>query len=487
MRKLLAVALLALLAISYATEYEIEDDVLVLGQDTFDQALAEFSHILVEFYAPWCGHCKKLAPEYAKAAQSLKAEGSTIKLAKVDSTVHPTVSGRYEVKGYPTLKFFVHGNPIPFEGGRTEGEIVNWVKRKVQPSSVQIDSVEEFETTLKSHDVVVVFWGDSSSPHWSVFETVSRVFDDVHFVSTTHEELKKKHNADSDDVVTLFKNFDEGVVDYEGDFTSDLVTNFIKEHQFPTIMGFDQKIAQKIFSEQTPALFLMVQSDEASEKAHNAFKAVAPKLKGKWYISVSNIDEGLGGRLSEFVGIKREELPAVRLLHPTPGGNPRKFRFTEDITPENLYAFYESFTAGNLKPYMKSEPRVVEQTEAVFTVVGESFDEIVMDEETDVLVEFYAPWCGHCKALAPEFEKAALELAAVKGLKIAKVDSTANEIEGVNIQGYPTLKFYPAHHKGSPVDYDGERNADGIVKWLKEHATHAEWPTTEEAVPAGEL
>jgi len=101
-----------------------------------------------------------------------------------------------------------------------------------------------------------------------------------------------------------------------------------------------------------------------------------------------------------------------------------------------------------------------------------------MNDESDVLVEYYAPWCGHCKALAPEYLKAAEQLATqgVKNVVLAKVDSTANEIEGVSVQGYPTIKFYPAHNKGSPVDFDGERNADGIVKWLKEHAKHAEWP-----------
>lgn len=76
------------------------------------------------------------------------------------------------------------------------------------------------------------------------------------------------------------------------------------------------------------------------------------------------------------------------------------------------------------------------------------------------LVEFYAPWCGHCKSLAPEYEKAAK---ALKGIaNIAAVDATKEQVD-VQIQGYPTLKFYV---DGKVTDYDGPRTADGIVDFV---------------------
>lgn len=80
-----------------------------------------------------------------------------------------------------------------------------------------------------------------------------------------------------------------------------------------------------------------------------------------------------------------------------------------------------------------------------------------MDETKDVLVEYYAPWCGHCKSLAPIYDELALKLKENTNLVIAKMDATANEVEGVNIKGFPTIIFYPKADKKNPITYDGER------------------------------
>lgn len=103
-------------------------------------------------------------------------------------------------------------------------------------------------------------------------------------------------------------------------------------------------------------------------------------------------------------------------------------------------------------------------------IVGTTFDSIVKDPTKDVLVKFYAPWCGHCKSLAPIWQELADSVADIPDLVIGKFDATANEAAGVAIRGYPTLKFYPKDNKEG-VDYNGERDLESFKKWLSENSS----------------
>jgi protein disulfide-isomerase A1 len=99
-----------------------------------------------------------------------------------------------------------------------------------------------------------------------------------------------------------------------------------------------------------------------------------------------------------------------------------------------------------------------------------------MDDDKDVLMEFYAPWCGHCKKLAPIWDQVAADFKDIPNLVLAKMDSTANEVEGVEVSGYPTLKFYPRGQKSAPIDFDGGREVEDIKNWLKEKSTaYKQW------------
>jgi protein disulfide-isomerase-like protein len=105
-------------------------DVITLNNDNFATHVYDSKDpILVEFHAPWCGHCKTLAPEYAKAATALKGK---VKLAAIDATKFDDYNAKYKIQGFPTLKFFKSGDalPIEYDGERTADGIVQWVLKK---------------------------------------------------------------------------------------------------------------------------------------------------------------------------------------------------------------------------------------------------------------------------------------------------------------------------------------------------------------------
>ena len=139
-----------------------DSDVVVLTESNFEsQVLSSDELWLVEFYAPWCGHCKKLAPEWAQAATELKG---SVKLGKVDATVEPSLASKYGVQGYPTIKFFVPGSSTPeeYNGGRDSGSIVRTALNKLDtsgkpPKLAQLLSAEDLTANCEKNVCVLAF------------------------------------------------------------------------------------------------------------------------------------------------------------------------------------------------------------------------------------------------------------------------------------------------------------------------------------------
>jgi len=112
-------------------------DVIVYTDADFVDGVKQHEIALLEFYAPWCGHCKKLVPEYARAATMLKG---VVTLAKMDADTEQNrpIAGRFGVTGFPTLKFFRDGNPSDYNADRTAEAIVSYVKKQTLPAVSEI-------------------------------------------------------------------------------------------------------------------------------------------------------------------------------------------------------------------------------------------------------------------------------------------------------------------------------------------------------------
>merc|ERR1712141_444464 len=444
------------------------EGVLVLTEKNFEGAITDNEFVLVEFYAPWCGHCKALAPEYAKAAGILAEKDSPIKSAKVDATQEGSVAEKFEVRGYPTLKFFRNGKPMEYNGGRTADTIITWVEKKTGPAAVTLADVEAAKKFVEDNEIAVVgFFAEAEGAAAKAFLEVAGGMDDVKF-ALGNADIATENKVDTESVV-LFKKFDEGRNDLaEGLTDVEAVTKFIASNSLPLVVDFNHETAQKIFSGEIKSHLLMFLSKGSDDYAdqHAIATKIAKDYKGQLLFVSVDTDEEDHKRILEFFGMKEDELPGMRIIKLAE--DMAKYKPVDgSITEENIRAFVGDYVDGKLKQHLLSED-VPEDWDAnpVKVLVGKNFEEVAKDAEKNVLVEFYAPWCGHCKQLAPTWDKLGEKFADSADIVIAKMDSTGNELEDIKIQGFPTIKLFK---KGDNkvVDYNGERTLEGFAKFLE--------------------
>jgi len=143
-------------------------DVVLVTDANFDQ-LTQTGEWLLEFYAPWCGHCKHLAPIYEKVATALKGK---VNVGKVDCTSEAVLAKRFGIRGYPTLKFLKNGQVYDYEGDRSQENFVEFVTstytkstgvplpEKPTQSQILFDEVlgtlKQFERLLKERVWIVL-------------------------------------------------------------------------------------------------------------------------------------------------------------------------------------------------------------------------------------------------------------------------------------------------------------------------------------------
>nr|XP_054763029.1 protein disulfide-isomerase-like [Lytechinus pictus] len=462
--KFLALCFLAAACAVQAVDVETEKDVAVLTETVFDDFVAANEFVLVEFYAPWCGHCKTLEPEYADAAKQLKESESAIKLAKVDATAETKLAGKYGVRGYPTLKFFRSGQDSDYSGGRTAKEIVLWLIKKTGPPAQTLASVEEAEALLENKDVAVIgFFKETPK----AFLDVAISMDDVPFAVTSEDAVMSKYEA-QDGSIVLFKKFDELKNVFEGELTQDELTSFVTKNSLPLVVEFGEETASKIFGGEIKIHNLLFVKKDADDfkTIYDQFYAAATTFKGKVLFVLIDAAAEANSRILEYFGLGDDEVPTVRLI--TLDGDMKKYKpAMTELTTETLTQFVNDFQDGKLKAHLMSES-VPEDWNAnpVTILVGENFVEVALDPAKDVLVEFYAPWCGHCKQLAPIYEELGEHFKDNENVVIAKMDSTKNEVEEATVRSFPTIKFWKKE-TNEVIDYSGDRTLEAMKQFVE--------------------
>jgi len=219
-----------------------------LTTENFDTFVVSSVSSFIEFYAPWCGHCKKLAPEYEIVYDAFKRYSNVV-VARVDCTVENSLCGKYGVTGYPTLKWFPvgGGEPQAYSGGRTADDIISFINsnagtKAARPGNVNnvldLDS-DNFDSIVskETHSLVKFFapWCGHCKTLAPIFQTLANTFVNEPEVNIAevdcdqHSDVCSKYGVGGYPTLKWFAKNSAAPEDYNGGRDLDSLVNFVNE------------------------------------------------------------------------------------------------------------------------------------------------------------------------------------------------------------------------------------------------------------------
>ncbi|KAF9222009.1 protein disulfide isomerase [Gyrodon lividus] len=478
-----AVAFVSLVAAD--ADAEKPSDVVSLSQETFESTINPEPLILVEFFAPWCGHCKALAPHYEEAATALKE--NSIKLAKVDCVDQAELCQAHGIQGYPTLKVFRNGEPNDYSGPRKADGIISYMIKQSLPAVSEVTSANLSDFQNADKIVAIAYLTsttDAPAPEFSM--TAQKHREEYLFGLSTDPEAIAAAGI-TPPAIVVYRSFDEHKTEYPYPVSSATVKDvedWIQELAIP-LLGEVNGDTYAIYAlSGKPLAYLFVDpADEKSQGHIDSLRSVASKYHGK--VNFVWIDATKFGDHAKALNLAEPKWPSFVIQDLQ---QQMKYPYDQDkaVEPEAISTMVADYVDGKLSPKLKSQPIPETQDESVFTLVGEEFEKVVFDDSKDVFVEFYATWCGHCKRLKPVWDSLGDHFANVKDqIVIAKMEAQENDLPAsisFRIGGFPTLKFKPAGSREF-IDYDGDRALESLIAFVEEQAKNNLKPKASEDGP----
>jgi len=380
-----SIFLLSVLVLGAIADDEHGKDVVTLSKDTFDADVGKKPHFVM-FFAPWCGHCKRLAPTWQELAEKYnKAEDQEIVVAKVDCTVETALCSGQDVTGYPTLKFFKKSadSSEKHRGGRDLDALVAFIDQQMGRAPAKEEKLVEEPEIAVAEDGLFILGKNSFAKH------IEKGSHFIKFYAPWCGHCKKMAPA-----------WDELAKDVDGD--KSLTT---------TIAKVDCTAHQSV----------------CQEYGVGGYPTI------KFFRDGKEVEQYRGGRA--FAGLKDYVIS-----------------MNKEKAPE--------------EEAEDAEPATVPM------LTGKNFEESIKTGTT--FVKFFAPWCGHCKRLAPTWEELGAKYKENDAVTIAKVDCTAagntnkDLCDGQGVKGFPTLQIYKDGKK--ITEYSGKRGLEELDAFVKEHS-----------------
>nr|DAD24296.1 TPA_asm: hypothetical protein HUJ06_025760 [Nelumbo nucifera] len=260
-------------------QFKADGSVLELNESNFDSAISAFDFILVDFYAPWCGHCKRLSPELDAAAPVLAGLDQPIVIAKINADKFRRLASKYEIDGFPTLKLFMHGTPLEYTGPRKADLLVRFLKKFVAPDVSLLESdvaIRNFVETAGTHFPIYIGFGlnESIISEFAIkykkkaWFSVAKGFSEEAMVTYDFDKVPA--------LVSFHPSYNERSIFY-GPFEDKFLEDFIKQKFLPLSMPINYETLRLLKDEERKIVLTIVEdeTDEKSLKLIKLLKAAA--------------------------------------------------------------------------------------------------------------------------------------------------------------------------------------------------------------------
>jgi protein disulfide-isomerase A1 len=255
--------------------------VLELNDTNFEAAISRFDYLLVDFYAPWCVHCKRLSPELDVAAPVLADSDTPIVLAKIDADKFTSLASKYDVSGYPTLKFFINGFPTDYSGPRKADSLVPYLKKLAGPDVVVLKSNSEVHEFIKAsgkkfpifigfgveESLVVDFGKQYKKRAW--FSVAKEISDEA----MVEYDFDKKPA-----LLAIRPEYNEQDIFY-GPFEGEFLQEFIQQSLLPSCVPIRYETLKLLKDDQRPMVLTIVK-DEMEDKSLQLIKTLKAAASG---------------------------------------------------------------------------------------------------------------------------------------------------------------------------------------------------------------
>lgn len=274
---LLCWMLIALLGVNCggvaSSSWAVDGKVLELDDSNFDSAISALDLVLVDFYAPWCGHCKRLAPQLDAAAPLLADLKHPIVIAKLNADKFTSVARKYEIDAYPTLKLFMHGVPIEYNGPRKADSLVRYLKKFAAPDVSVLDSdsaISDFVQAAGTYFPIYIGFGLNES-------LISKLA--IKYKKKAWFSVAKDFSEDAmilydfDKVpalASLHPTYNECNIFY-GPFEEEFLEDFIRQSLLPLAMPINYE-SLKLLNDDERKIVLTIVEDEEEEKSKKLIK-----------------------------------------------------------------------------------------------------------------------------------------------------------------------------------------------------------------------